>query len=537
MSDPELMTVGDGLAFGSIHYSSLQDIEIAVIALKELSSLLEEVYDLQEESLLDRIEMHGDKKMVYLMKSLLSERDRLLFEDGIDYFGNKRGQFINQCREVFDGLSPKDWIAEIRPERKSSCIPKPNRNSVFQDITYIDYDSCEDITLVVKVTKRLDRILRDQYCIRKFTLHSKVQALPECDLKRKTLSLLGVGAPILEERDTNNLPHREWYIKMARYVLYYLTEGDILNIESVSQQNLTTSNNLTESTFTIPAQPGHRAASYATYDMLTSHDEQSSTNYTFEEGGGRFGDAGRFDTSTRMSEMPLSPPPEQFRYPVGSGDSGVGKSSLVSLIEDGPQKSQWTVGCNVEVILHETPEFSEFIELWDIGGSVVHENSRSVFYRNQYHGLILHVLDCLSFSMWLYYFTRLEYVNGGTTRRRMTREAESNLLKQIEIPKLVVGTKQDHLWSRSRYSADRTGLMADLGAQSISVNCVEPAQYRGSYQEQQISNFLTQVVRHKRQASNRFNRPFRTSNSVSPTTSGSGSTKGMFSSFDLGFSF
>ena len=166
---------------------------------------------------------------------------------------------------------------------------------------------------------------------------------------------------------------------------------------------------------------------------------------------------------------------------------------------------------------------------------MVHENSRSVFYRNPYHGLILvhDLTNSKSYTNMIKW--ALEYGNGGTTRRRMTREGESALLRQIEIPKLVVGTKQDHLWSRSRYSAERTGLMADLGAQSISVNCVDPAQYRGSYQEQQISNFLTQVVRHKRQASNLYNRPFRTSSSVSPTSSGGG--KGMFSSFDLGFSF
>ena len=79
---------------------------------------------------------------------------------------------------------------------------------------------------------------------------------------------------------------------MARYVLYYLTEGDILNIESVSQQNLTTSNNLTGSTFTIPVE--HRSC--ATYDMVTS------------EEGSFVG--GRFDTSTQMN----SPPPS--RYPT-----------------------------------------------------------------------------------------------------------------------------------------------------------------------------------------------------------------------------
>lgn len=53
----------------------------------------------------------------------------------------------------------------------------------------------------------------------------------------------------------------------------------------------------------------------------------------------------------------------------------------------------WTVGCAVEVRLHEykegTPsQRTHFIELWDIGGSISHKNTRGVFY-NPVHGIIL----------------------------------------------------------------------------------------------------------------------------------------------------
>jgi Rab-like protein 3 len=74
--------------------------------------------------------------------------------------------------------------------------------------------------------------------------------------------------------------------------------------------------------------------------------------------------------------------------------AGVGKTSLVQLISQAQPivgSPAWTVGCSVEVRLHEyregTPgQKSYFIELWDIGGSSSHRNTRSVFY-NPTHGM------------------------------------------------------------------------------------------------------------------------------------------------------
>lgn len=53
----------------------------------------------------------------------------------------------------------------------------------------------------------------------------------------------------------------------------------------------------------------------------------------------------------------------------------------------------WTIGCSVEVKLHEYKEMTSshqtfFIELFDIGGSMSHQNTRGVFY-NPTHGIIL----------------------------------------------------------------------------------------------------------------------------------------------------
>ncbi|CAB0020579.1 unnamed protein product [Nesidiocoris tenuis] len=76
------------------------------------------------------------------------------------------------------------------------------------------------------------------------------------------------------------------------------------------------------------------------------------------------------------------------------GDSGVGKTSLTHLIAHNEPISNpsWTVGCSVEVKLHEfregTPtQKTYFVELWDIGGSSNHRSTRNVFY-NPFHGII-----------------------------------------------------------------------------------------------------------------------------------------------------
>lgn len=59
-----------------------------------------------------------------------------------------------------------------------------------------------------------------------------------------------------------------------------------------------------------------------------------------------------------------------------------------------PIKSpSWTVGCSLEVKLHEYKEGTPsqktyFIELWDVGGSSQHRNARSVFY-NPTHGILI----------------------------------------------------------------------------------------------------------------------------------------------------
>lgn len=66
----------------------------------------------------------------------------------------------------------------------------------------------------------------------------------------------------------------------------------------------------------------------------------------------------------------------------------MGKTSLTYLIaHNKPLLSPgWTVGCSVEVKLHRYKEGTQaqntfFVELWDVGGSNNHRNTRNVFYQ------------------------------------------------------------------------------------------------------------------------------------------------------------
>lgn len=85
--------------------------------------------------------------------------------------------------------------------------------------------------------------------------------------------------------------------------------------------------------------------------------------------------------------------------------SGVGKTSLTYLIaHNKPLISPgWTVGCSVEVKLHRYKEGTQaqntfFVELWDVGGSNGHRNTRNVFYQPT-HGMFKRTgrigLNCL----------------------------------------------------------------------------------------------------------------------------------------------
>lgn len=161
------------------------------------------------------------------------------------------------------------------------------------------------------------------------------------------------------------------------------------------------------------------------------------------------------------------------------GDSGVGKTSLVHLIcHQAPTTNPpYTIGCSVEVKLHDykagTPgEKTFFVELWDIGGSTSHQNSRSIFY-NSVHGIMLvHDLSNRkshqNLRKWLG-----EVINRGSTKDNSNGgDYDQELFAGIQIPIMVVGCKADQAQNlREKSPSGRSSVAEECGADEFNLDC------------------------------------------------------------------
>ncbi|XP_071519764.1 rab-like protein 3 isoform X2 [Panulirus ornatus] len=198
------------------------------------------------------------------------------------------------------------------------------------------------------------------------------------------------------------------------------------------------------------------------------------------------------------------------------GDSGVGKSSLVHLICHGQtlSNSSWTIGCSVEVRVHEyregTPSQRQyFVELWDVGGSNSHKNARHVFY-NHVHGIILvHDLtnrkSQLNLRRWL---SEVLIREGGGSKAR-TPLVEDFDAEQFggfsQLPVFVVGTKQDQIAEFRTSGRVRSSSIADeCGADEISVNTQDQRFLApGSSNAVKLSRFFDKVIERQQTTTSR----------------------------------
>ncbi|EDW00132.1 GH12699 [Drosophila grimshawi] len=205
------------------------------------------------------------------------------------------------------------------------------------------------------------------------------------------------------------------------------------------------------------------------------------------------------------------------------GDSGVGKTCLTHLIAHNESLTRpgWTVGCNIQVKIHEFKEGTArqcpyFIELFDIGGSLSHKNTRSVFYSG-IHGVIL-VHDLTNGKSqeqlldWLY-----EIVNKDgkdTYKCRCTSLPPSpqpnypsdahmrfdleEFLGSTQIPILVMGTKLDLIDEKRqpKTAVKKAGGIADkCGAEEIWLNCRNTRSLAaGTTDAVKLSRFLDCVI-------------------------------------------
>eukprot|EP00074_Homo_sapiens_P086390 XP_016861717.1 rab-like protein 3 isoform X2 [Homo sapiens] len=157
------------------------------------------------------------------------------------------------------------------------------------------------------------------------------------------------------------------------------------------------------------------------------------------------------------------------------GDSGVGKSSLVHLLCQNQVlgNPSWTVGCSVDVRVHDykegTPEEKTYyIELWDVGGSVGSASSvkstRAVFY-NSVNGIIfVHDLTNKKSSQNLRRWS-LEALNRDLVPTGVlvtNGDYDQEQFADNQIPLLVIGTKLDQIHETKRHEVlTRTAFLAE----------------------------------------------------------------------------
>lgn len=186
------------------------------------------------------------------------------------------------------------------------------------------------------------------------------------------------------------------------------------------------------------------------------------------------------------------------------GDSGVGKTSFVHLaVNNEPIKApSWTVGCTVEVKLHEYKEGTPgqktyFIELWDVGGSKHHRNTRHVFY-NPCHGAIL-VHDLTNkksednLREWLH-----ELMDRDTIRNHSSISFDDfdteNFIGATIMPILVIGNKLD-LVDDKKMSSRNTPISTNFAADEILLDSTQSRYLAaGTSNAVKLSRFFDKVI-------------------------------------------
>lgn len=187
------------------------------------------------------------------------------------------------------------------------------------------------------------------------------------------------------------------------------------------------------------------------------------------------------------------------------GDSGVGKSAFVYLVAHGKAmySASWTIGASVDVKLHEykegTPsQKSYFVELWDIGGSINHANSRQLFY-NPVHGIILvHDLtnrkSHINLRKWLGEVLNRDSYNGHT-RKPSSCDYDAEQFAGNHTPVLVVGTKMDQLDSKRQMSLQMSQIAEECLADEINLDCRNEAHLApGTTNAVKLSRYFDKVI-------------------------------------------
>ncbi|CAH1711876.1 hypothetical protein AGLY_000623 [Aphis glycines] len=191
------------------------------------------------------------------------------------------------------------------------------------------------------------------------------------------------------------------------------------------------------------------------------------------------------------------------------GDSGVGKTCLVNLMckNNVVKNPKWTVGVTVEIKLYKYMEGTPrqrncFIEMWDIGGSSNHKNTRYIFY-NAIHGIILvYDLTNLKSSENLHKWLAEILNKDNNSKYKCTDGFDmEQLVGSNRVPILVCGTKLDMAPERGKKSPSTVA--AECGADEILINCHDSKSFEPSrVATSKFNNFLDRVIQTKYPISN-----------------------------------
>ncbi|XP_012273241.1 rab-like protein 3 isoform X2 [Orussus abietinus] len=163
----------------------------------------------------------------------------------------------------------------------------------------------------------------------------------------------------------------------------------------------------------------------------------------------------------------------------------------------------WTIGCSVEVKLHEYKEGTPnqrryFIELWDVGGSQSHKNTRSVFYSPTNGIILVHDLtnrkSQQNLQKWLQ-----EVLNKDSSHSKVKLFDDFDPEKFVgstQIPILAVGTKLDLVSEvRSNLHRRSSSIAEECGAEEMFVDCRQTKSLAaGSSSSVKLSRFFDKVI-------------------------------------------
>ncbi|XP_013781168.1 rab-like protein 3 isoform X1 [Limulus polyphemus] len=183
------------------------------------------------------------------------------------------------------------------------------------------------------------------------------------------------------------------------------------------------------------------------------------------------------------------------------GDSGVGKSAFVHLVchSQPITNPSWTIGCSVDIKLHEYKEGTPsqktyFVELWDIGGSSSHRNTRAVFY-NCFQGIILiHDLTNRKSHQNLRKWLAELLCKEGNVKKNTGHDFDPEEFVDNQIPILIIGTKLDMV--QQGLSPNRSSSVAEeCGADEFYLDCHQAKSLApGSTNAVKLSRFFDKVI-------------------------------------------